>query len=112
MGRRVEGFGALLARQGRKVLEAPAAAPKKTARTIVRIYYTSAGGELLAVDAGPMTWQEADKLTSLLDRGIAVKYERYGMHENRIPWQRARVVVMPSQAAPPVLIESSEKEAA
>lgn len=58
----------------------------------------SAGDELLCVDAGPLTWQAADKLKATLAPSIAVHVESYGAHEPRIAWRGARVVVMPSQS--------------
>ena len=84
-------------RRGRAVLDGPPETPRKTAHTVVRIYFRSAGDELLCVDSDLLTWQGADKLKSALAHSAALRVESYGSLEERVAWSGARVVVMPSQ---------------
>jgi hypothetical protein len=68
-------MGAKWIARGRAFLEATPEAPSKAARTWVRIYYRSEGGETLCVEAGPLTWQAADALTS----GLRATYQRWSV---------------------------------
>lgn len=84
---------------GRAALEDDTEAPKPSAWIVVRIYYVSAGDELLCIDSEPMTWQAADKLKASLSAksSMAVRVETSTPGEPRPGWNGARLVVMPSQ---------------
>lgn len=49
-------------KRGAANLAATAPSPAKSARMKVRVWYVSEGGEVLAMDSGPLTEQGADKL--------------------------------------------------
>ena len=100
-----------LLKRGRAVLEAHPQPRRKSEKTVLRIYYVSAGGDLLCIDSAPMTWQAADKLKASLapQNSMAVRVEVYGIDEPRSAWNRARLVVMPSQVEP--LDEATEQAA-
>lgn len=99
--------------RGRAFLETPPDPPGKQARDYVRIYYTSAGGELLCVTAGPLTWQAADALVYGTLRPARADFQRWSVsrcvcharpEDHPLPplkWG-ARLVTFPSQERPDV----------
>jgi hypothetical protein len=99
-----------LERRGEHVLTAPAVAPPLSAVWIVRIFYLSAGDEILACDSEPLTYQARDRLSHELNASDALGWttrrtdgscvRSYG----RSCGERARLVTLPSQGPPPVLI--------
>lgn len=103
-----------LERHGKSVLEAAPVAPPKSASKCVRIYYKSEGGELLCVEAAPLTHHAASELVfkySMKASG-AVHVESGPAAFRPAPWGGARIVVFPSHAAPEAVEAVEMKEAA
>lgn len=96
---------ALAESRGERALSKPDS-PVPDYGCIVRIYYRSMGGELLAFDAGPVTYSEASTLRALHDPegnwgrcqlSDAVGADVYGVDQERDLRHGARLVTLPSQ---------------
>lgn len=96
---------ALAESRGERALAKPDS-PVPSYGCIVRIYYRSMGGELLAFDAGPVTYSEASTLRALHDPegnwgrcqlSDAVGADVYGVDQERDLRHGARLVTLPSQ---------------
>jgi len=108
-----------LARHGKAVLETEPRAQPKAGRFVVRIYYTSADGEILCCDSEPISLGQA---SALVTRTIGLGYcdaptwaigaENIPAHlaSERTPNHGARRVVLPSQGLAPVLVEQPSLE--
>lgn len=90
--------------QGEWILARTEAPAPKAARTCVRAYYRSQGGEVLAVDCGPMTWQAAEALEWDLTgthsdclRVETLGWSLRGDQAARYDGRAVRVVTLPSQ---------------
>lgn len=94
--------------RGAAVLSAAPPARPALARTMVRLYYTSMGGEELCADFGPYTWQTANRVASELGglgpprsnpaRPRAVKFPLYEVGSKKAaPPRNMRQVVFPSE---------------
>ena len=88
--------------RGARNLAAPAPSPSKSATWIVRIWYRSQGGELLACDSRPLTRGQADDLAWQMRRNDsdAVDAEVWRV-DSRHASDRGRLVVLPSQGPAP-----------
>ncbi len=85
--------------RGQSVLENSAEPPKKSAKTIVRIYYVSEGDETLYVDSEPLTYQAAEALANHCTptKSTAARVQRYAVGETPVLWKsNARGIVLPS----------------
>lgn len=95
--------------RGRAVLETKPEPRRRSEKTVVRIYYVSAGDELLCTDSAAMTLQAAEKLEASLapQNSMAVRVESYGIGEPRTAWKKARLVIMPAQMPADVELEQA-----
>ncbi len=131
---------ALMERRGEATLTAEPEAPGKSAKVTVRVYFMSEGGEIVAMDTGPLTTRAADELEHdclrsdsdaigvlrmKLDgswcgspRGfefLAIVDPRWGRQrlDIKVVAHTARTArVLPALTTPPVLVESDERKAA
>ncbi len=95
-----------LERAGLARLTDPTPDPSERAVWVVRIYYRSMGGEVLACDSEPMTPAGRDALLSHVRGSEAIACDEYrtdsprgGVPPKHQPWLRhgARLVILPSQ---------------
>lgn len=93
-------------RHGAAILEGTTDAPPASARCMVRVYYRSMGGEILAFDAGPMTPNAADRMQRQCTE--ALDTDRFALGESKSLMRGARLVVLPSQRAEPVQVETAD----
>jgi hypothetical protein len=93
----------------------PSATPDDKARCIVRIYYRSIGGEILACDSAPLSVSAANALerdmdTNALERDMddvtsgALGTERYRAGDVGPLRSGVRLVTLPSQVREPVVV--------
>jgi hypothetical protein len=105
---------ATLETRGRFVVEASPKAPPRSACLVVRIYYRSAGGEVLAMDSERLTADARDELVRGLPQpGATAFLDHDVLREDEVervkPRLGARLVVNPGAAANrPVRVEGEE----
>jgi hypothetical protein len=84
----------------------PGATPDDKARCIVRIYYRSIGGEILACDSAPLSMSAANALERDMDdvTSWALGTERYRAGDVGPLRSGVRLVTLPSQVRDPVVV--------
>lgn len=116
-----------LERRGLRNLTAPDYEPGPLSKWVVRIYYRSAGGEVLCCDSRPLSWQAADKLVNQHRCGglvgwkseckgpiasDAIDAEKINLYEMgteaTMPKFGARRVVLPSQVPGPLGVQKGD----
>lgn len=87
-----------LARKGRSELESKPEPKKKMAVWIVRVYYTSEGGETLYTDSEPMTYYAAEDIQAHFSRhNTAIAAYLFNKTTGQIPLIGTRGVVFPDR---------------